>query len=102
MSEMRRVLKGRGWVGLQIPISLSLDETYRDPSITSPLGRARAFGQEDHVRIYGMDFHTRLEAAGFRVQEFRWVEEPDLERIATEFGLDQNMSIYIAWKEGLP
>ena len=26
------------------------DETYEDPTITSPEARLRAFGQEDHVR----------------------------------------------------
>jgi hypothetical protein len=43
--------------------------TYEDPAITSPLGRMVAFGQQDHVRIYGSDLPDRLRDAGFEVSD---------------------------------
>ena len=36
-----------------------------NPSPRPP--RIAAFGQEDHVRIYGRDYQDRLEEAGFEV-----------------------------------
>jgi SAM-dependent methyltransferase len=68
MSEILRVLKPRGWAILQVPISLSISQTYEDFSITDPAERERVFGQNDHVRIYAMDYVHRLKRAGFEVQ----------------------------------
>ena len=65
MRELRRVLKKDGWAVLLVPISA--DETYEDPSITSPAERLVHFGQSDHVRKYGPDYLDRLVDAGFRV-----------------------------------
>ena len=66
MREFRRVLKHDGWAILLVPIIA--DKTFEDPSITSPEGRLKAFGQEDHVRIYGPDYVDRLREAGFTVE----------------------------------
>lgn len=67
MRELHRVLKPGGWAILQIPMSLTLEETYEDLDITDPNEREKAFGQSDHVRIYGSDYKARLEQAGFIV-----------------------------------
>jgi hypothetical protein len=45
---------------------------YEDFSITDPMDRERAFGQNDHVRIYAMDYVDRLKQAGFAVELFHW------------------------------
>ena len=42
--------------------------TYEDPSITDPKEREKAFGQFDHVRIYGEDFFNRISEQGFDVK----------------------------------
>jgi SAM-dependent methyltransferase len=68
MSEIFRVLKPGGWSILQVPISLSLSETYEDPAIRTPEEKERFFGQNDHVRIYAADYKRRLESAGFVVE----------------------------------
>lgn len=68
MQEMRRVLRPAGRAFLQHPIDHGRTQTYEDPSITDPRERARAFGQWDHVRVYGRDFTQRLHAAGFAVE----------------------------------
>jgi len=77
MSEFYRTMKPGGMAVLQVPLSLTLDETYEDFSITSLGGREQAFGQSDHVRIYAKDYKDRLESVGFEVEVFDWKTEPD-------------------------
>ena len=70
MTEMLRVLRPGGWAILQIPIFHPLRETtYEDPSITDPKEREKAFGQDDHVRMYGKDYPERIRKAGLEVSE---------------------------------
>jgi SAM-dependent methyltransferase len=68
ISELYRVLKPGAPAILQVPISVKLNKTIEDPSITDPRERERRFGQFDHVRIYGSDYPQRLAAAGFEVE----------------------------------
>lgn len=65
MRELARILADDGWALLMVPIEGS--ETFEDPSIVEPDRRAAAFGQADHVRMYGTDIVGRLEDAGFDV-----------------------------------
>lgn len=67
MSELYRVLKPGGTAILQVPISLKILETYEDFTIKTAQAREAAFGQFDHVRIYGQDYTSRLESVGFEV-----------------------------------
>jgi ubiquinone/menaquinone biosynthesis C-methylase UbiE len=65
ISELYRVLKKDGW-GLIISTPISENqETYEDWSITTPEGRHKAFGQFDHVRVFGQDFWNKLRDGGF-------------------------------------
>jgi len=73
MSELYRVLKVGGWGVFQVPIDYARETTYEDSSITDPVEREKAFGQNDHVRWYGRDFPDRLESAGFTVSEDNFV-----------------------------
>jgi len=66
LSELRRVLKPKGWACIQVP--LDGDITREDPTLVDPKERLQQYGQQDHVRQYGRDFKDRLQAAGFRVQ----------------------------------
>lgn len=76
LSEMRRVLKPGGWAILQVPFFYPLlKTTYEDKSIVDPKEREKAFGQDDHVRMYGEDYGTRLASSGFRVVEERLIDE---------------------------
>ncbi len=67
MKELHRVLKAGGWAVLQSPVDQNRKATYEDKNIIAAEGRQRAFGQEDHVRIYGRDYAARLGEAGFRI-----------------------------------
>ncbi len=68
MAELHRVLRPDGWAVLQVPMWGAT--TREDPSVTDPAERARLFGQDDHVRMYGHDgvYRQRLEDAGFAVE----------------------------------
>jgi SAM-dependent methyltransferase len=68
MGELRRVLRDGGQALVLVPYRPGVT-TYEDPSITSPLDRMVAFGQQDHVRIYGNDLPDRLRQAGFEVDD---------------------------------
>lgn len=70
MSEIYRVMKPGGWGILQIPLFFPLaDKTVEDPTITDPKKREELFGQDDHVRKYGLDYRNRLEESGFKVSD---------------------------------
>lgn len=69
MREIQRVLRPGGFAIMQVPLNYHRELTYEDTSITSSRERERAFGQDDHVREYGLDYGGRLEQAGFRVKE---------------------------------
>lgn len=100
MRELYRVLKPGGWAILQVPLSLSLEKTYEDYSISTPYEREQAFGQYDHVRIYAKDYYERLEEAGFHVNQFNWWEKnKDFGGPKNRFGLIENESVVFVVKE---
>ena len=67
MSEMFRILKPGGWAVISVPTRMD-QPTYEDSSITAPKERKRAFGEPDHVRVYGYDLFDRLKKTGFEVK----------------------------------
>lgn len=68
MRAIRNLLRKDGRALIQVPLDWSREVTYEDFSITTPEARTRAFGQWDHVRIYGRDFMDRLQAVGLEVE----------------------------------
>ena len=69
MREFLRVLKPGGQALLMVPVLV--EKTFEDPAITTPAARLEAYGQEDHVRIYGHDFAQRARESGFDVEVIR-------------------------------
>ena len=69
MRELQRCLSSEGRLVLSFPIATDAD-TYEDFSIVSEYARRRAFGQKDHVRLYGSDYRERLEDYGWQVEVF--------------------------------
>ena len=84
--EFFRILKGDGWAILNVPIMR--DSTYEDPSIVDPKEREKAFGQVDHVRVYGSDYIDRLREAGFFVKVIKVSDLANKEQ-AEKMGLTQ-------------
>jgi SAM-dependent methyltransferase len=95
MRELYRVMRPRGWAILQVPIKG--DRTYEDFSITTPEGRLAAFGQHDHVRMYGRDYRDRLMEAGFDVTVDSIARQLP-ERTARRLGLQRDEEIYVCRK----
>jgi SAM-dependent methyltransferase len=65
LSEIHRVLRRGGVAILQTPYSSMLHSTFEDAGLASPLAREHAYGQDDHVRLYGQDIFSRFADAGF-------------------------------------
>jgi predicted SAM-dependent methyltransferase len=101
MSDLYRVLKPGGWAILQVPISLSLDRTYEDPTVTAPDEREKKFGQSDHVRIYAKDYKDRLKNVGFTVEVYSFREEFGDSTI-NKYALAKDEDIYQASKSPWP
>jgi SAM-dependent methyltransferase len=94
MSEIRRVLKPGGFSIMQVPFFRPVPEkTFEDPAITDPKERERIFGQDDHVRKYGLDYLARIESAGLKAVEELFVNEKN-ETEQKKFGLVKGESIY--------
>lgn len=65
VAEIARVLKPGGYAILQTPYSNVLEQTWEDAGISSGQARLEAFGQEDHVRLFGKDIFKRIALQGF-------------------------------------
>jgi SAM-dependent methyltransferase len=104
MNEMFRVLRPGGMAILQVPIDTDRKDIYEDPTITDDKGRAKAFGQKDHVRRYSSSgLKQRLEAAGFRVQPIDYIKQlgPEIvekHQLAGEWKKKQDERIWVAHK----
>lgn len=94
MRELYRVLRPGGWAVLQVPLDLERATTFEDPTVTAPEERARLFGQDDHVRIYGRDYPERLASVGFlvTVEPFARNIGPVAQR---RYGLQADEDLYI-------
>lgn len=97
MLELYRVLKPGGWAILQVPISMSLNETYEAPTVEEPAERERLFGQSDHVRIYARDYKDRVKGVGLRVKVYNYTEEFG-ETTSKRYGLIKDENLYICSK----
>ena len=97
MLELFRVLKKNGVAILQVPIDLTKNKTYEDSTITDKKERKKAFGQYDHVRIYGKDYFERLEKSGFKVEKNFYSKNFSDEEIY-KYGINKNEIIPICRK----
>jgi len=98
MEEMYRVMKPGGWGIMQVPQDMSREETYEDPSITSPEEREKHFWQKDHLRLFGKDYPDWLKKAGFQVDEYHPQKEFSQATIA-RYRLIPTEILYIVRKE---
>lgn len=99
LAEFYRVMKPGARAILQVPVALALDETYENWAITDPHERELAFGQDDHVRLYGADYPDRLTQAGFQLDQISWRERPELfGDNAERFGFHPDEKIFLATK----
>jgi len=97
MSELFRVLKPGGWAILQTPMNQD-EKTYEDDSITNPKEREEHFGQNDHVRLYGLDKKQRLEAVGFEVTIDPYVSEHYTDSEIQYYGFIKEEDVWVVRK----
>lgn len=97
MKELYRIMKCGGWGILQVPVATNLESTYEDSNIVSEEDRLYYFGQEDHVRLYGMDYEDRLKSVGFKVYKYNCFEKFG-EKRSIQLGLSETDCIYIVEK----
>lgn len=98
MKEIFRVMKKGGWAILQVPQDMSRELTYEDPKIVTPEDRELHFWQKDHVRLFGRDYPSYLEKAGFRVEPFLLKDYMPLEKFQ-RFQIAATEILYIAFKD---
>jgi SAM-dependent methyltransferase len=67
LRELYRILTPGGVAIITVPQKDHTSTTYEDATITSPEARTDAYGQFDHVRMYGDDVVDRMTNAGFRL-----------------------------------
>jgi glycosyltransferase involved in cell wall biosynthesis/SAM-dependent methyltransferase len=97
MQELFRVMKPGGWAILQVPLDHKLEHTIEGANIGDPSIRKQLFGQEDHLRLYGRDYKSRLECVGFKVEIDKFGQSLSSEEIS-KFRLIQNENIYFCSK----
>jgi len=93
MTELFRVMSDTGSGVFQVPIDYTREETYEDWSIVTPEEREKAFGQHDHVRLYGQDYKNRLKKVGFTVNEVDYPSTFSSDNIF-KYGLMESEQIY--------
>lgn len=97
MSEIYRVLKPGGWAIIQSPINISRLVTFEDLTLKTSQEREKVFGQDDHVRDYGLDYGRRLEQAGFTVVEDDYVKKLPAD-IVMRYALPPEEIVYLCKK----
>lgn len=97
LAEIVRVLAPGGMAILQTPFSPRLATALENPSITEPDIRAALFGQEDHVRVYGLDLVQRISRCGLEVLVYSHVEVlPHID--ASRFGVNAKEPLIVGAK----
>lgn len=94
LREIHRVLKPGGYAILQTPYSGKLHHTWHDPGIDDDAARLQAYGQRDHVRLFGRDIFTRFASVGL-VSCVRQHDEalPDVD--ATALGINPKEPLFL-------
>ena len=97
MTEFYRVMKPGGWGIFQVPIDTNNPKTKEDLTITDPKERERLYWQDDHLRLFGLDYGKRLEAAGFKVTEDDFIHQLE-PKLVERYALPKGEIIYFCQK----
>jgi len=95
--ELRRVIKPDGKLILSFPITLEKETDERE-EICSEEDRLKYYGQKDHVRLYGKDYKDRIEAYGWKVQQYVPERMMDKEQIE-KYGFLKNDILLVCGKK---
>ena len=98
LNEIFRVLKPDGWAILQVPIACELAQT-KDNNADSDEKRVLLYGQRDHVRLYGLDYLSRLKEQGFNVKDWSPEKQCDQKQL-DRYAINALEKVFIASKLG--
>ena len=99
LNELHRVIKNKGTLIAQVPLDKNLKKTFENNEIMNPKERNKYYGQYDHVRVYGLDFYTRLAKSGFTPKKIDILKEmSNEEKIKYCLPKDEKIPIGIAIK----
>lgn len=94
LRELRRVLKVGGYAILQTPFSTKLHTTWSDRGIDDDESRLQAYGQEDHVRLFGNDIFDRIASSGLTSNvQYHGELLPDIN--AKTFGVNRSEPFFL-------
>lgn len=97
MHELYRVLDSNGVALLQVPFLID-QPTLENPAYNTPELRLEHYGQEDHVRYYGLnDFVKQLQSVGFECTVLKPNESLFINSCEVE-GLNPNEIVVVARK----
>lgn len=74
-----------------------METTHEDIHINNPEKQLALFGQQDHVRVYGRDFLTRLKNAGFKTDVINYSDKFSLNELF-KYGFKKEELIFFAKK----
>jgi len=94
LREIRRILKPGGYTILQTPFSPDLYATWSDNGIDNNQSRRQAYGQEDHVRLFGRDIFDRITSAGF-ISKVAWHKELFHEEDRNKYGVNLSEPFFL-------
>ena len=97
MTEFYRVMKPGGWGIFQVPIDNNSKKTQEDKNITDPKERERLYWQNDHLRLFGLDYGKILATAGFKVTESEFINTLSPE-LVDRYALPKGEIIYFCEK----
>ena len=71
LAELFRIVSPGGRVVISFPVDPTLETVYEDASVKTEEERIRCFGQNDHLRIFGIDSPKILSDFGFKVVDIK-------------------------------
>ena len=77
LKEINRILRPSGSLICSFPMDPTVDLLDEDPTVRTEEERLRRFGQNDHLRVFGMHPEVFLEEAGFTVERIKGEDYPD-------------------------
>ncbi|WP_296801401.1 methyltransferase domain-containing protein [uncultured Methanobrevibacter sp.] len=100
LNELYRCVKPAsegGYVVIVIPLFRNMDYTLEKAEYNTPELRLKYYGQEDHLRKYGLDFKDKLIAVGFDVDELICGDFVN-DDLIKKYGLIPTETIYVCKK----
>lgn len=96
LSEIKRVLKTKGYLILQTPYSEKLEKTFQSQDIKTEDARTYYYGQSDHLRVFGRGLFELIQ----EYFELKLIKSKDLfeDEIAKKYGFNNREPLFLCKK----